>query len=92
MPVIDQEITYEEIQPIVQSRCISCHATNNTDDQFTVAINGVIFESEEQLWDYKDRIIQRVVIDQTMPIVNKTGMTDRERAMLGKYLSQDPPD
>ena len=87
MMEIEEEVTYTEIKPIIQSRCISCHATVNTDDLFKVAINGVIFETEEQLLKYKDKIIQRVVIEKSMPLMNKTEMTERERAMIYKWLS-----
>ena len=36
----------------------------------------------------KDRILQRAVQQRTMPLVNKTGITDMERAELGAWIDQ----
>jgi uncharacterized membrane protein len=81
------DVDYAQIQPIIQMRCLSCHSSKNSDDVFLVAPNNVIFENEDVLLKYKEKILQRVVQDKTMPFLNKTQMTDPERALLGHWLN-----
>ena len=83
----DGKLTYADVKPIIQARCISCHATKNTDDVFTEAPKGLILETEEQL--YANRIkAHKQVRTGYMPFTNKTNMTDVERAKLVKYLKE----
>lgn len=83
--IVDQAITYQDIKPIVQARCLSCHSTNNTDDIFKEAQKGIILETEEGLKEYADRALTQVS-SKVMPLANKTQMTKKERAKLIKYL------
>jgi uncharacterized membrane protein len=83
-----EKVEYLQVQGIVQMRCLSCHATVNTDDVFKVAVNNVIFETEASLLKYKETIIRRVILEKSMPFQNKTKMTEQERAILAKWLSQ----
>lgn len=84
---VDGPVDYQRVSSIIQTRCLSCHSTNNTDDVFTVAVNNVIFETEDQLLKYRDKIILRVVTEKTMPLSNKTNITEEERAIIGSWLS-----
>jgi uncharacterized membrane protein len=34
------------------------------------------------------RIRERAVVTRTMPLANKTGITDAERALLGRWIEQ----
>ena len=36
-------------------------------------------------------IKQRSVVDKNMPLANKTGMTDEERLLLGRWIDQGAP-
>lgn len=81
-------VDYERVRGIVQTRCLNCHSTTNTDDVFKVAPKNVIFETEDQLLKYKDGILQQVVVNKTMPFLNKTAMTDEERAVFKVWLTQ----
>jgi uncharacterized membrane protein len=88
MVKIDEgSISFSDIRPIIQSRCISCHATKNTDDIFTVAPKGLIIETEDQIVANKDKMLKQVESG-VMPFSNKTNMTDIERAKLVKFLKQ----
>jgi uncharacterized membrane protein len=84
----NEKVDYQQVQGIVQMRCLSCHATVNTDDVFKVAMNNVILETEDSLVKYKETIFRRVIVEKTMPFQNKTKMTEQERAILAKWLSQ----
>lgn len=82
-----EELSYNDISSIVANRCLSCHATNNTDDVFKEAQKGVILETEELLLSHKDKIIKQVS-SKAMPLANKTQMTKEERAKLLRYMQQ----
>jgi uncharacterized membrane protein len=81
-------VNYQQVSEIVSERCLRCHSSKPTDEVFKVAPNNVIFDSESALRQYKDKIIQRVGVDKTMPLMNKTNMTNEERAMLIQWLNQ----
>ena len=49
---------------------------------------GVLFDTPAQIKARADRILERAVISKTMPFGNKTGMTDEERALLGRWVEQ----
>ena len=83
-----QEVSLAQVQSIVQKRCVACHSSNPTDDVFKVAPNGVKFDSPESLVNFRDKIMQRVVVTKTMPQNNKTGMTEEERALIKCWIEQ----
>ncbi len=80
------DVTWTQVQPIVQARCTSCHAAQNTDDVFTVAPSGVELDTPEKVRAMAPRIRERAVTLATMPLGNKTGMTPDERALLGAWI------
>ncbi|MBR9883903.1 MAG: urate hydroxylase PuuD [Oceanospirillales bacterium] len=74
----------QQVVELVQARCTACPS----DDVFTVAPSGVVFDSAEQIRRMMDRIEARAVLTHDMPFMNKTGMTDEERALLGDWIAQ----
>ncbi len=82
-----ESVTYAEVATIFQNRCLSCHSSAPTDDTFTVPPNGVLFETEEQIRLKADIIMVRVVDTKTMPLVNKTEMTDSEREIVARWIT-----
>lgn len=73
---------------IVAARCVSCHSASPTDDVFRVAPGGVVFDTPEQLRLRADAIRSRAVVLRNMPLANKTGMTEGERELLGRWIDQ----
>jgi uncharacterized membrane protein len=65
-----------------------CHSSHPTDDTFKVAPYGIMFDVPENVVQLKERIYDRAVRQRTMPLVNKTKMTDMERAELGAWIKQ----
>jgi uncharacterized membrane protein len=82
------EVNFNEVNLIVQKRCIQCHSSHNTDDMFTAPPNGVVFETQENMVGLKVKILQRVVVTKTMPLNNKTNMTEEERRLIGCWIEQ----
>ncbi len=81
-------VNFSEVQTIITKRCTSCHSSHPTDDVQKVAPNGIMFETPQQIAKLSDRILFRVVQTKTMPQGNKTGITEAEREILGRWIGQ----
>lgn len=81
-------VSFEEVQTIMNNRCVTCHAKAPTDDVFKVAPLGAMFDSPEQIKAYATKIKARAVDAKTMPLGNKTQMTNEERQTLGLWIDQ----
>lgn len=84
----ESNVSFVEVQTIMQNRCVSCHAQQPTDDIFKVAPLGAMLDTPERIKGYADKIKARAVDAKTMPLGNKTAMTDAERATLGLWIDQ----
>ncbi|MDG3085240.1 urate hydroxylase PuuD [Vibrio hannami] len=76
------------VAEIIDKRCVSCHSQSPTDDVFTVAPSGAIFDTWEDIQRWAPRILARSVESSDMPFLNKTEMTDEERLQLKQHLSR----
>ena len=76
---------------IIELRCQSCHAATPTDHVFRAAPNGMTFDTPEAIRSRAELIKQRTVVAKNMPLANKTGMTDEERVLLGRWIDQGSP-
>ena len=85
-PKVTGPVTFARAQEIIVQRCMRCHSSHPTDDVFKVAPNNIMFDTPEQITLMKDRIYARAVQQRTMPLVNKTQITDMERAELGAWI------
>lgn len=83
---IDYPVNFARAQEIIVKRCIPCHSAHPTDDVYKVAPNDIIFDTPEHIQLLAPRIRERAVLTGTMPNLNKTKMTDVERAELGKWI------
>jgi uncharacterized membrane protein len=82
-------VDFSEVRKIVEVRCLSCHSSKNSDDVYKQAPNGVLFETEDQIRQRSERIYLHVVQAKSMPLVNKTMMTEEEREKIGRWLKQE---
>ena len=80
-PVAQPPVTIGDVQVIVAQRCAICH-TGET------AQKGVRLDSEAGLVEHKAQIYQQVVVQRAMPLNNVTGITDNERALIGRWTQQ----
>jgi uncharacterized membrane protein len=81
-------VTFVEVRHVIDRRCGSCHSAQQSDRTFGTAPGGVTFDTPEQIIRYADRIRDRAVTTRTMPPGNKTGITQEERAVLGRWVAQ----
>lgn len=77
---------------IIRERCASCHAEVPTDTVFTAAPGGVMLETNGQIVQWASRIKARSVDSHDMPFMNKTGMTDDERTLVGLWVAAGAPE
>jgi uncharacterized membrane protein len=83
-----KEVSFAEINMIVQQRCIQCHSSKPTDDIYKAPPNGVKYDTPLEIAAKKDLIMQRVVVTKTMPQNNKTNMTPEERDVIRCWIEQ----
>jgi uncharacterized membrane protein len=82
---------FADVRHVIDRRCAVCHSARPTDLTFGVAPAGVAFDTPEEVAARAARIRERAVVTRTMPPGNKTNITDRERALIGRWLDQGAP-
>ena len=80
------DVSFTEVNAIIQTRCIRCHSSKPTDEVYTAPPNGVKYDTPAEILAKKDLIMQRVVITKTMPQNNKTNMTPEERETIRCWI------
>ena len=83
---IKGEVGFARVQEIIQARCVSCHSAQPSDPQFPVAPGNVVFDTDERIAAMAAKIKDRVYVNKTMPFLNRTKITEEERAELGKWV------
>ncbi len=78
-------LSLEDIRPVIEHRCVTCHSAEPTHIAFPAAPAGVKFDSEEQILAAADRIHQQTVVTRAMPIGNLTGISEEERLMIDAW-------
>jgi uncharacterized membrane protein len=72
---------------VIAERCAPCHSAAPTHAGIAAAPAGAVFDTPEQMRAWAPRIRERAVTARTMPLGNVTGMTDAERALLGRWIA-----
>lgn len=83
--------SFIEVRTIIVQRCASCHSETPTDPDFSVVAGGVKMDTPEQIKALAARIKARAVDQKTMPLGNKTNITDEERAILRRWVEAGAP-
>jgi len=80
-----------DAKTIIIERCATCHSANASDEVFTIAPGGVELDTLQQMKQWAPRIQARAIDSTDMPFLNKTGMTEQERAILAHWIAQGAP-
>ena len=75
----------KQVLALVETHCVGCHATNPTDDIFKVAPLGVKLDSWADIERQGRQLVNRTTVTRDMPFLNKTNMTDEERAIIAAW-------
>nr|HEX4312890.1 urate hydroxylase PuuD [Kofleriaceae bacterium] len=87
-PVVDYPVPFSRAQEIIVKRCVPCHSAHPTEAQFPVAPNNIMFDNAATIRSLAPRIKARAVEQKTMPFLNRTEITDLERAEIGAWIDQ----
>ena len=71
--------TFAEVQKVLEQRCYMCHGS-------AVQMKNVRLDSPELLRQHAQSVYQQVVVTRVMPMNNSTGITDAERALIGRWF------
>ena len=80
-------VTDERVAELVNTHCVGCHSRTPTDEIFKVAPLGVVLDSWEDITRYAPQLVRRTTVTKDMPFLNKTGMTEEERAEIAAWFA-----
>jgi len=83
-------VDFAAVRDVVHERCTICHAVAPAYPGFQAPPAGVLLETDQQIVAEAGRIHQQTVVTRVMPIGNLTGMTEDERALLGRWYLSGP--
>ncbi len=83
--------SFAQVRSVIQQRCNTCHSAKPSEQTFTTAPAGVMFDTPEQIRSWAARIHARAVVNKSMPLGNLTGMTEAERVLLDTWYNQGAP-
>ena len=75
----DQPVAFGPVQSLVAQHCLSCHGAQ-------VQMKNVRLDSPEWLQKHAQNIYQQVVVSRQMPMANTTGLTEEDRALIGRWF------
>jgi len=78
-------LSLDDIRPVIEHRCVTCHSAKPTHVAFPAAPAGVMFDSDAQILADAGRIYQQTVVTRAMPIGNLTGISEDERSMIDAW-------
>ncbi|RYF29817.1 MAG: hypothetical protein EOO26_16450, partial [Comamonadaceae bacterium] len=79
-----QKVAFGDVQKVLEQRCYMCHGP-------AMQMKNVRVDSPEQVAAHAQGIYQQVVVTKIMPMNNATGITDAERALIGKWFEAGAP-
>jgi len=84
---INEEITFSEIQNIINYRCTVCHASKPTFEGFEDPPLGIIFHTPADIIKNINKIKAQAIDSDIMPPANLTGMTETERNKIKLWIN-----
>ncbi len=72
-------VPYAEVQKVLEQRCYMCHGA-------AVQMKNVRLDSPDQVAAHAQAVYQQVVVTKIMPMNNATGITEAERALIGRWF------
>ena len=71
-------VSYAKVQAVLEQRCYSCHGAQ-------LQMKNMRVDSPELVKQHAQAIYQQVVVQKLMPMNNATGITEEERALIGRW-------
>jgi uncharacterized membrane protein len=76
--------TFAAVQSVIQQRCLMCHNAH-------LAQKNVALDTPAGIAQHAQQVHQQVVLQRLMPLNNATGITDEERALIGRWYAAGAP-
>jgi uncharacterized membrane protein len=83
-----EKVTFTTVKIVIAQRCQPCLSQSPTDKEIKAPPSGITFDTTENIKLYSERIKARAVISKTMPLANRTGMSQDERDLLARWFYQ----
>ncbi|MBC7404515.1 MAG: urate hydroxylase PuuD [Cytophaga sp.] len=83
--IISPAVQFEQVQGIINQRCVSCHSAQPTQPGFAAAPAGIMLHTPALIKQNAARVYQQSVVLKNMPLANLTQITNDERAMIGAW-------
>ncbi len=77
-------VTFAQVQPVLAQRCFTCHGES-------VQMKNIRLDQPDQVKLHALAMYQQVVVTRQMPMNNATGITDDERALIGRWFEAGAP-
>ncbi|HUF88460.1 MAG TPA: urate hydroxylase PuuD [Gemmatimonadota bacterium] len=77
-----------EVREVIAVRCAPCHSADPVHELFDAPPAGIAFDTEEEIRARAAEIHAVTVETRIMPLGNLTGMTEEERALVGRWARQ----
>lgn len=78
-PLAPAPATYADVQKVLEQRCYMCHGAQ-------VQMKNVRLDTPDALKQHAQAVYQQAVVTKLMPMNNSTGITDAERALIGRWF------
>jgi uncharacterized membrane protein len=77
-------VGYQEVQQVLAQRCYMCHGAQ-------VQMKNVRLDTPAGLTQHAQAVYQQAVVTRIMPMNNATGITEDERALIGRWFTGGAP-
>ena len=84
-------VSFADVRSIVDRRCAACHSSTPSIAEFGLTPGGVSFDDPTRIQALAGRIRVRAIDTRTMPLGNRTNMTEAERTVLERWIDQGAP-
>jgi uncharacterized membrane protein len=72
-------VSYAEVQKVLEQRCYMCHGA-------AMQMKNVRLDSPAEAKRHAQAVYQQAVVTKVMPLNNATGITEAERALIGRWF------
>jgi len=74
-----QAVSFGDVQKVLEQRCYMCHGA-------TMQMKNVRLDSPALVAQHAQAVYQQAVVTKIMPMNNATGITEAERALIGRWF------
>ncbi|WKB54548.1 urate hydroxylase PuuD [Eleftheria terrae] len=77
-------VRFEQVRAVIEQRCLPCHNAQ-------LQSKNIGLHTPELIGRHAPALYQQAVVARTMPLNNATGITEDERALLGRWFEAGAP-